>query len=655
MALDRKPLRYSGQFAYGALFMLALPALWCAWAWRLDRSEPVLWPVPFPPWLGLLSAFAGFALMLTAMVRLWRVGKGLPMNAYPPRRFVGGGPYALFAHPIYLGFVLAVAGISIAAGSRAGLWVLTPISALAVMALVAGYEGPRLKARFAQAARHAPLFGLPPAGPGAARFPLRLAATAITLVPWALAYATFSRLPAPAAARDLRMAWEQGIPLQGWAVWIYLSAYPLAVAGPLLLRTCGELKRFVVGGWLLSVAGFATMLLVGGRAPWRPLEASPVAMALLDANRVFDAEWLALPAFHVAWMVLAGACCMRHHPRLRLPCALGVGLIGLSCVLTGSHALADVLAGLVLGGLCWHHGRVWQALLRWTEALANSWSAFEVGPVRVISHALWSALAAFAGLSVVGVLAGPGLERETAGIFAAGLLAAGAWGHLLEGGGRLSRPFGYYGFLLGCLLALAVLALAAPGSAQRLAAALACGAPLAQAIGRLRCLVQGCCHGRPVVRSHGIHVTHPRSRVTALGGLHGVAIHPTPLYSIIANLLIFACLVRLHSAGAGASLIGGLYLILSSLARFVEEEYRGEPQTRRVLDLAIYQWLAIATFVLGIPWSMLPGPAVAPPALQNWKAAVPLGAALAAAACMSMDFPRSRRRFSRLTVGDPGA
>jgi hypothetical protein len=34
-----------------------------------------------------------------------------------------------------------------------------------------------------------------------------------------------------------------------------------------------------------------------------------------------------------------------------------------------------------------------------------------------------------------------------------------------------------------------------------------------------------------------------------------------------------------------------MYLILSGVLRFMEEAYRGEPQTRRLAGLPIYQWL----------------------------------------------------------------
>ena len=174
-------------------------------------------------------------------------------------------------------------------------------------------------------------------------------------------------------------------------------------------------------------------------------------------------------------------------------------------------------------------------------------------------------------------------------------------------------------------------------------------APLAQAIGRLRCLVQGCCHGRPVFSALGLCVRHPRSRVAALSHLRGVPIHPTQLYSIVGNLCIFAVLWR-HAPG---TCIAGLYLVLASLARFAEEQYRGEVQTRTLAGLAIYQWLALGMCVAGMAVSAWPAAPVYQAAQWGWaSAALAVAGGAVAAFLMSVDFPRSRARFSRLTVDE---
>ena len=108
--------------------------------------------------------------------------------------------------------------------------------------------------------------------------------------------------------------------------------------------------------------------------------------------------------------------------------------------------------------------------------------------------------------------------------------------------------------------------------------------------------------------------------------------------------------MRLWIAAASLTFITGALFILSGLARFVEEHYRGEPQTRVVGGLRLYQWMSIASVIVGAALTAIPSSA-APP-MQGLS--IPsLGAALIAG-CVAYftygaDFPQSNRRFARLT------
>jgi hypothetical protein len=98
------------------------------------------------------------------------------------------------------------------------------------------------------------------------------------------------------------------------------------------------------------------------------------------------------------------------------------------------------------------------------------------------------------------------------------------------------------------------------------------------------------------------------------------------------------------------ALIAGVYFILAGLTRFVEEHYRGEPQTRTVAGLRLYQWMSIASVVLGCLLTALPSSAAPPPeAVSATTIAVTLAAGLAAYVAYGVDFPESNRRFARLT------
>jgi prolipoprotein diacylglyceryltransferase len=169
-------------------------------------------------------------------------------------------------------------------------------------------------------------------------------------------------------------------------------------------------------------------------------------------------------------------------------------------------------------------------------------------------------------------------------------------------------------------------------------------------MGRLRCLVQGCCHGRPATPDIGIRYVHARSRVCRLADLKGVPLHPTPLYSILWNVVIAMVMTRLWVVHAELSLIGGLYLILTGIGRFCEEGYRGEPQTAILAGLRLYQWIAIGTVLFGAAITALARGGPAPAAHFSWLVlAIATGFGMVSTLLLGVDAPESGRRFARLT------
>ena len=121
------------------------------------------------------------------------------------------------------------------------------------------------------------------------------------------------------------------------------------------------------------------------------------------------------------------------------------------------------------------------------------------------------------------------------------------------------------------------------------------------------------------------------------------------IYSILWNVLTFVIVARLWSLSAALPLVSGVYLTLNGVGRFVEESYRGEPQTPIVGRLRLYQWTAIGTVVVGALVTALGPDTPAPkPAFSGASiiAALVFGAITAMA--LGVDFPESRRRFSRL-------
>ncbi len=114
--------------------------------------------------------------------------------------------------------------------------------------------------------------------------------------------------------------------------------------------------------------------------------------------------------------------------------------------------------------------------------------------------------------------------------------------------------------------------------------AFAPGIALGQAVGRVGCLLAGCCYGHPTDLPWGITFTNPIAAAN-VGTPLDVALHPTQLYESVATLLILGIL--LLSERRGRMFPGQLfwsYLLLYPLARFAIEFFRGDPRGT-VLDL----------------------------------------------------------------------
>jgi hypothetical protein len=383
---------------------------------------------------------------------------------------------------------------------------------------------------------------------------------------------------------------------------------------------------------------FPVYLCLPTHAPFRPFEAGGPLAAMLRLERALDMPGEALPSFHVVWAVLASCVLGRAG-------AVWAALVAASCVMNGMHSIADVGAGWVAGLLLIRADRIWQALRGTAERIANSWREWRAGSRRFINHGLYAGLATFVCLGIVSTLAGPRHQWAVAATALGALAGAGLWAQWVEGSPRLLRPFGFYGGPVG-VIAVACFS----RDPWTILGAYCVAAPWLQAIGRLRCLVQGCCHGSPADPAIGIRYRDPHSRVARVPGLAGVPLHPTPLYSIFGNAISALPLARLWSIGAPLHLIAGVYLILSGLARFVEEAYRGEPQTPTIAGLRLYQWIAIVSVMAGATITAIANSSPAPaPRFTGTGIALASFFALLSALALGADAPESKRRFGRLT------
>ncbi len=117
---------------------------------------------------------------------------------------------------------------------------------------------------------------------------------------------------------------------------------------------------------------------------------------------------------------------------------------------------------------------------------------------------------------------------------------------------------------------------------------------LAQAFGRLGCLMAGCCYGRETAGA--FHIVFPESCNYAPGG---VPLVPTQLISSAANFLNFFALIFCAKKTKSDGQVGGLYLIFYSIGRFIIECFRADPRGT-VGPLSTSQFIAIFMLAAGI-------------------------------------------------------
>lgn len=637
---------FTGKTLYGLLFVVILPALLIAWAGMTERVVPLPAIESLPA--GSIMMLCGAALMISGMIALIVYGEGLPMNAYPPARYVTRGAYRLTSHPIYAGFSILSIGAAVAAGSASGLWLVSPVVILGCVALVQGFERHDLRRRFGDAIEK-PLLRLPAEGTEPPSVTERLSVYLLVLLPWLALYEAVRLFGVPKDAVVAFLPFEKRLPVYEWTELIYASTYAFVLLAPLAARTRRDLREFSISGLAATALIILLFLAIPLVAPPRPFEPHGPFGKLLAWERSLDTPAAAFPSFHVVWALLAARVYASRQTRhWKFVWWVWAALVSVSCITTGMHAFVDVLGGFAAFFFVTRIRAAWEGARAFAERVANSWREWRLGPVRVINHGLYAALGAFVSLSVVGILTGPDYILPTLIIASAILTGSALWAQLVEGSPSLLRPYGWYGGVLGAVFGVLVARLL--GASPWLIAGACCvAAPWLQSVGRLRCLVQGCCHGREAPAAVGIRYRHPRSRVCRLSTLSGIPVHPTPLYSILSNIVIAVVVARLWQLHAALSLIIGVYLILTGLARFVEESYRGEPQTPTKAGLKLYQWMAVLSVLAGVTITVAGGGVSAPGIRFNWGSVI-------AAACFSIfagfalgvDFPDSNRRFARL-------
>lgn len=145
-----------------------------------------------------------------------------------------------------------------------------------------------------------------------------------------------------------------------------------------------------------------------------------------------------------------------------------------------------------------------------------------------------------------------------------------------------------WGALVGGLIAASIVSWRYKWQLPELLDAAAPGLVLAQAIGRIACVITGDAMGKPTSGPFGFAYTNPGAMVPQLG----VYYTPMPVYEIIANLMIFTILWQLRKRNWADGKLFLLYLTLYSIERF----FLAFTSSYRIIALGLTQSQIVAIF-----------------------------------------------------------
>ncbi len=208
--------------------------------------------------------------------------------------------------------------------------------------------------------------------------------------------------------------------------------------------------------------------------------------------------------------------------------------------------------------------------------------AFSIGSINISWYGMMVALAVLTLLAITLREAKRlGVSQDTVysfflwgiiGGFIGARLIVVQWDYYIAHPGSIFNFIGYpafslYGAIIGALIAVWAYMRVKKIPLQDLAVVydtVAVGAPVAQAIGRIGCTINGCCYGKPTSLPWAVIYTNPMSAC----GFRGIPLHPTQLYFLLWNLVVFAVVWRLRGRLKPQGSLFMLYLCLYAAGDF---------------------------------------------------------------------------------------
>jgi len=235
-----------------------------------------------------------------------------------------------------------------------------------------------------------------------------------------------------------------------------------------------------------------------------------------------------------------------------------------------------------------------------------------IGPFTISWHGVFTMLAVVVGVGIAAYRArGGGFTRDDIYSVALWAVPGGIIGsrlfHVVENldyylpNLRAAFAFwegglGLWGALIGGTLAAILYARVRGLPVGRLADLIAPALPIAQAVGRIGCIINGDAYGTPTSLPWGFVYTHPNAEATTRLWVPG---HPAPAYEMAWDVIVFTTVWLLRRRLPAEGMLYLVYISVYSVGRFFISFLREEAVIFGGLHQA--HWIALLVLAVAIP------------------------------------------------------
>ena len=140
--------------------------------------------------------------------------------------------------------------------------------------------------------------------------------------------------------------------------------------------------------------------------------------------------------------------------------------------------------------------------------------------------------------------------------------------------------------------------------------AFAIAIPIGHSIGRIGCLLAGCCYGSHTTLPWGIqypensfpYLLHKHGNLIPDNAIASLAVHPIPVYEIIFNILLFIVMFKIRDNFKTNGALFRFYILSYCSFRFFEEFLRADTGAALILNLKLIQINLIISVGLILYW-----------------------------------------------------